>query len=352
VTSDSAKYVAKIEPYSNGPLFVEIHCLLKAGKQTDEEPLPPGMPRYVASGSHYFHNSRYRFLILPRFKTDLHSIIKNRRVKPKNVLTIATQILDVLEHLHDKGYAHSDIKAENLMIGDSLYYGERPLIPDHQPERERKSARLERDASPSRQVGGRAKKLASVQYSGSNPMRSCRRKIINTTTESTAACASNHPVSSITNVDGNEIYDEMLQTHYLRPSKSINYSYNEYDDDDVKSEYSDKNDRDFDMHEGSPLKRLPLSSAKKTLPPSVRHAQTIIKIHNQVNGSPSKKVHREERIFLIDFGLASKFIDSAGAHRPFCMDQRRAHDGTLEFTSRDAHMGAHSRRSDLECLGE
>jgi hypothetical protein len=33
------------------------------------------------------------------------------------------------------------------------------------------------------------------------------------------------------------------------------------------------------------------------------------------------------------------------------MDQRRAHDGTLEFTSRDAHFGTHSRRSDLECFG-
>lgn len=53
---------------------------------------------------------------------------------------------------------------------------------------------------------------------------------------------------------------------------------------------------------------------------------------------------------MIDFGLALKFIDSNGVHRPFVMDQRRAHDGTLEFTSRDAHMGAHSRRSDLECL--
>lgn len=58
----------------------------------------------------------------------------------------------------------------------------------------------------------------------------------------------------------------------------------------------------------------------------------------------------ENRIHLIDFGLALKFIDSTGTHRPFIMDQRRAHDGTLEFTSRDAHMGAHSRRSDLECL--
>lgn len=32
VTSDNAKYVVKIEPHSNGPLFVEIHCLLNAGK--------------------------------------------------------------------------------------------------------------------------------------------------------------------------------------------------------------------------------------------------------------------------------------------------------------------------------
>lgn len=61
-------------------------------------------------------------------------------------------------------------------------------------------------------------------------------------------------------------------------------------------------------------------------------------------------IYTEDRIHLIDFGLALKFIDANGVHRPFVMDQRRAHDGTLEFTSRDAHMGAHSRRSDLECL--
>lgn len=34
VTSDNAKYVVKIEPHKSGPLFVEIHCLLKAGKAT------------------------------------------------------------------------------------------------------------------------------------------------------------------------------------------------------------------------------------------------------------------------------------------------------------------------------
>lgn len=34
VTTETAKYVAKIEPHSNGPLFVEIHCLLSTAKAT------------------------------------------------------------------------------------------------------------------------------------------------------------------------------------------------------------------------------------------------------------------------------------------------------------------------------
>ena len=68
---------------------------------------------------------------------------------------------------------------------------------------------------------------------------------------------------------------------------------------------------------------------------------------SEING---RKV-TEDHIFLIDFGLASKFTDLPGEHRPFFTDKRKAHDGTIEFASRDAHVGAHSRRSDLECLG-
>lgn len=33
VEINSAPYVTKIEPHSNGPLFVEIHCLLNVNKQ-------------------------------------------------------------------------------------------------------------------------------------------------------------------------------------------------------------------------------------------------------------------------------------------------------------------------------
>lgn len=52
----------------------------------------------------------------------------------------------------------------------------------------------------------------------------------------------------------------------------------------------------------------------------------------------------------MDFGLACKYIQD-GKHREYKEDLRKAHDGTIEFTSRDAHIGAHSRRGDLEILG-
>ena len=82
VSSSNARYVVKIEPHTNGPLFVEIHCLLNTGKATKNAPIPTGMLNYIASGSHYFGKTEYRFLILPRYKCDLHSLIKNRCVNP------------------------------------------------------------------------------------------------------------------------------------------------------------------------------------------------------------------------------------------------------------------------------
>lgn len=34
VTKLSARYVVKIEPHSNGPLFVEIHCLIRTAQSS------------------------------------------------------------------------------------------------------------------------------------------------------------------------------------------------------------------------------------------------------------------------------------------------------------------------------
>lgn len=60
VTSANAKYVVKIEPHSSGPLFVEIHCLLNAGRAT-------GM--YLLGFNESFVSKVIFFLIL---KKNLH----------------------------------------------------------------------------------------------------------------------------------------------------------------------------------------------------------------------------------------------------------------------------------------
>ena len=52
--------------------------------------------------------------------------------------------------------------------------------------------------------------------------------------------------------------------------------------------------------------------------------------------APTKKL----RAYLVDYGLAYRFRTRAGVHKPFVHDERRAHEGTLEFTSRDAHEGS------------
>ncbi|EDW16575.2 uncharacterized protein Dmoj_GI10604 [Drosophila mojavensis] len=50
--------------------------------------------------------------------------------------------------------------------------------------------------------------------------------------------------------------------------------------------------------------------------------------------------------YLVDFGLASHY--TTGDYKP---DPKKMHNGTIEYTSRDAHLGVATRRADLEILG-
>lgn len=411
-------------------------------------------------------------MVLPRFDRDLHSLIKKCRIHQKSVLTLAIQIINVLENLHDTGYCHNDVKAQNLMISKCKYLTQQQQIKktsasttttesyanggkhikstkyDHyeekqqttdsgnsseqeandddddedfvvkrkvynkdidrdyeddeededEDEEDQESPEEEDDEDEDFDDGATTNSMNSnsmdtyrtplnrnkrlketkapssrhaVQYSGSNPVRSCRRE------------------------KRNSIYDEMVKSHYLRPTKRVSYS--EFFNEDGVSIKSDGNagagrnnsssenhslSSDDESEDFVPLslrRSLNKSSNKTTYSTNVgtrrlTRRQEKLK-HNVVNKrrndpEEEKKLFKteknqvtspppseqkwievnEERIFLIDYGLASKFMDN-GVHRPFVMDQRRAHDGTLEFTSRDAHMGAHSRRSDMECLG-
>lgn len=59
----------------------------------------------------------------------------------------------------------------------------------------------------------------------------------------------------------------------------------------------------------------------------------------------------QHQAYLVDFGLAHKYCPD-GKHKEYKEDPRKAHDGTAEFTSIDAHKGVcPSRRGDLEILG-
>ncbi|XP_063844035.1 serine/threonine-protein kinase VRK1-like isoform X2 [Scylla paramamosain] len=76
-------------------------------------------------------------------------------------------------------------------------------------------------------------------------------------------------------------------------------------------------------------------------------------VHADIKASNLLVGHKpgtENQVFLVDFGLA-RYYANEGCHKEYKYDQRKAHDGTIEFTSRDAHIGAHSRRGDLEILG-
>ncbi|XP_031831790.1 serine/threonine-protein kinase VRK1 [Nomia melanderi] len=53
-----------------------------------------------------------------------------------------------------------------------------------------------------------------------------------------------------------------------------------------------------------------------------------------------------DQVYLVDFGLASHY--TKGEYK---LDPKKAHNGTIEYTSRDAHMGVPTMRGDLEILG-
>ncbi|XP_066407788.1 serine/threonine-protein kinase VRK1 isoform X3 [Molothrus aeneus] len=56
-------------------------------------------------------------------------------------------------------------------------------------------------------------------------------------------------------------------------------------------------------------------------------------------------------VYLVDYGLAHRYCPE-GVHKVYKENPKRCHDGTVEYTSIDAHKGvAPSRRGDLEILG-
>lgn len=57
------------------------------------------------------------------------------------------------------------------------------------------------------------------------------------------------------------------------------------------------------------------------------------------------KTASKQQLFLVDFGLASHYTN-----KDFKPDPKKMHNGTIEYTSRDAHQGVPTMRGDMEVL--
>ncbi|XP_014220249.1 serine/threonine-protein kinase VRK1 [Trichogramma pretiosum] len=117
--------VIKIEPHGNGPLFVEMHFYMRNANPADinkwkkEKNLATlGMPPFLGSGSHECNGTKYRFVVMERYGTDLWKLFleNGRRFPEHTVYKVAWQIINVLEYIHDRKYIHADIKGGNLLL--------------------------------------------------------------------------------------------------------------------------------------------------------------------------------------------------------------------------------------------
>jgi len=125
---DDAEFVVKIEPHSNGPLFVEMHVFLRLGleehmatwqpRQADKPQGWVGIPRFHGSGSAEIADTKLRFVVMTRFASDLEKFFKSgsKPLPLATVLNIAVQVVNSLEYMHSKHYTHNDIKAQNLLL--------------------------------------------------------------------------------------------------------------------------------------------------------------------------------------------------------------------------------------------
>ncbi|KAM9294295.1 serine/threonine-protein kinase VRK1-like [Gastrophryne carolinensis] len=75
-------------------------------------------------------------------------------------------------------------------------------------------------------------------------------------------------------------------------------------------------------------------------------------VHGDIKASNLLLHHKHpDQVFMVDYGLAYRYSPE-GVHKEYKEDPRRCHNGTIEFTSRDAHLGVSpSRRGDMEILG-
>uniref|UniRef100_A0A2K5QC66 Serine/threonine-protein kinase VRK1 n=1 Tax=Cebus imitator TaxID=2715852 RepID=A0A2K5QC66_CEBIM len=118
----------------------------------------------------------------------------------------------------------------------------------------------------------------------------------------------------------------------------------------------DKNGKSYRFmimdHFGSELQKIYEANAKSLR--SLDILEYIHKheyVHGGIKASNLLSCKNPDQVYLLDYGLAYRYCPE-GVNKEYKQDPKRCHDGTIEFTSIDAHNGvAPSRPGDLETLG-
>lgn len=176
-----ARYVIKVEPSENGPLFSELKFYMRVAKpdliqswMKSHKLKHLGVPRYWGSGLHDKGGKRYRFMVIDRLGIDLQKKFEEcgRKFPRKLVLQLGLRLLDILEYIHGHEYVHADIKASNLMLSHSdphqVYLVDYGLAYRYAPD----SVHKEYKEDPKRCHDGTIEFTSTDAHKGASP---CRR---------------------------------------------------------------------------------------------------------------------------------------------------------------------------------
>jgi vaccinia related kinase len=110
-----------------------MHFYMRVGKKDDidafkqSNKLPYlGMPYLVGNGSEEIEGLKHRFLVMPRYGTDIWKLFlqHNRQFPLHTVYRLGWQLINVLEYIHTSTYVHMDIKGSNILLGFDKKSGE------------------------------------------------------------------------------------------------------------------------------------------------------------------------------------------------------------------------------------
>ncbi|XP_055928260.1 serine/threonine-protein kinase VRK1-like isoform X2 [Argiope bruennichi] len=142
---------------------------------------------------------------------------------------------------------------------------------------------------------------------------------------------------------------------YLGLSPCYGFGSFEYNNSKYRFMIIERFDKDLQKLFEENGKRFPLKVVYQiglSLLNVLEYIHTAGYIHGDIKAANlllGRKKGTENQVYLVDMGLACKYLRD-GVHKKEMPDPKKAHNGTPEFTSRDAHRGCFSRRSDLEIL--